>query len=139
MRSDLIRRELSYVPSSIAVTRGGTQQRDFCSLPAAPASYPRSVDASLAMIERLPARHPYVLDDRLFGNRRVAEAMFDGMEGMGDSTEVRQPWHVVLRGNLVEHVAPARPGSLAIGSDTFDAGTLAGCSKSRTLRETAPR
>src|SRR5258707_409646 len=40
------------------------------------------VDAALAEIERLPGRHLYFLDDRLFGDVRFAEALFEGMRGL---------------------------------------------------------
>ena len=45
--------------------------------------YTQTVDDALAEIARLPGRHLYFLDDHLFGNRRFAAALFDGMKGMG--------------------------------------------------------
>ena len=39
---------------------------------------------------RLPGRHLYFLDDHLFGNRRFAEALFDGMRGMGRVWQARR-------------------------------------------------
>src|SRR5881628_2399298 len=36
--------------------------------------YTQTVDAALAVIERLPGRHLYFLDDHLFGDRRFASA-----------------------------------------------------------------
>ena len=43
----------------------------------------QAVDDALAEIDRLPGRHLYFLDDNLFGSPPFAEALFDGMRGMG--------------------------------------------------------
>ncbi|AGL17167.1 radical SAM domain-containing protein [Actinoplanes sp. N902-109] len=87
IRRDLIRRERYLVPNSIVVTRGCPHHCDFCYKDAFFAGgksfYTQQVDAALAEIERLPGKHLYFLDDHLFGNRRFAEALFEGMRGMG--------------------------------------------------------
>ena len=45
--------------------------------------YVQAVDDALAEIDRLPGRHLYFLDDNLFGSPPFAEALFDGLKGMG--------------------------------------------------------
>ncbi|MEL7030317.1 MAG: cobalamin-dependent protein, partial [Pseudomonadota bacterium] len=87
IRRDLIKRHLYLVPNSIVVTRGCPQHCDFCYKDAffenGRGFYTQHVDEALAEIDRLPGRHLYFLDDHLLGNRRFAEALFDGMRGMG--------------------------------------------------------
>jgi radical SAM superfamily enzyme YgiQ (UPF0313 family) len=86
IRRDLIRRAFYLVPNSIVVTRGCPQHCDFCYKDAffqgGRGFYTQRVDEALAEIERLPGRHLYFLDDHLLGDRRFAEALFDGMKGM---------------------------------------------------------
>ena len=69
------------------VSRGCPHHCDFCYKDAfyegGRSFYTQAVDDALAEIERLPGRHLYFLDDHLFGNRRFATALFDGMQGMG--------------------------------------------------------
>ncbi|MEO8597948.1 MAG: radical SAM protein [Candidatus Solibacter sp.] len=87
LRRDLIQRRLYLVPNSIVVTRGCPHVCDFCYKEAFFAGgrgfYTQKVDDALAEIERLPGRHLYFLDDHLFGDRRFAAALFEGMKGMG--------------------------------------------------------
>ena len=86
-RRDLIRRELYLVPNSLVVSRGCPHLCDFCYKEAffrgGRSFYVQAVDDALAEIERLPGRHLYFLDDNLFGSPRFAEALFDGLRGMG--------------------------------------------------------
>ena len=85
IRRDLIRRNRYLVPNSIVVTRGCPQHCDFCYKDAffqgGRGFYTQRVDDALAEIDRLPGRHLYFLDDHLLGDRRFAEALFDGMKG----------------------------------------------------------
>jgi len=87
VRRDLIQRRSYLVPNSIVVTRGCPQHCDFCYKDAffegGRSFYTQRVDDALAEIERLPGRHLYFLDDHLFGDRRFAAALFEGMRGMG--------------------------------------------------------
>src|SRR5437867_3612467 len=87
IRRDLIQRQLYLVPNSIVVSRGCPHSCDFCYKDAffegGKSFYTQTVDAALAEIERLPGRHLYFLDDHLFGDRRFASALFQGMQGMG--------------------------------------------------------
>jgi radical SAM superfamily enzyme YgiQ (UPF0313 family) len=87
VRRDLIKRRLYLVPNSIVVSRGCPHVCDFCYKEAffegGRSFYTQTVDAALAEIERLPGRHLYFLDDHLFGDRRFATSLFDGMRGMG--------------------------------------------------------
>jgi radical SAM superfamily enzyme YgiQ (UPF0313 family) len=86
IRRDLIKRHLYLVPNSIVVSRGCPHVCDFCYKEAffegGRSFYTQTVDVALAEIERLPGRHLYFLDDHLFGDRRFASALFDGMRGM---------------------------------------------------------
>ena len=82
IRRDLIKRHRYLVPNSIVVSRGCPHHCDFCYKDAfftgGKSFYTQTVDDALAEIDRLPGRHLYFLDDHLFGNRRFAEALFDG-------------------------------------------------------------
>src|SRR3954451_9257307 len=86
-RRDLIDRRRYLCPNSLVVSRGCPHHCDFCYKDAFYAGgrsfYTAAVDEALAEIERLPGRHLYFLDAHLFGNRRFAEALFDGMRGLG--------------------------------------------------------
>src|SRR6476620_10076623 len=87
IRRDLIHRNYYLVPNSIVVTRGCPQHCNFCYKDAffqgGRGFYTQQVDDALAEIERLPGCHLYFLDDHLLGDRRFAEALFEGMKGMG--------------------------------------------------------
>jgi len=87
IRRDLIQRHLYLVPNSIVVTRGCPHVCDFCYKEAffsgGRGFYTQPVDNVLAEIDRLPGRHLYFLDDHLFGDRRFAASLFEGMKGMG--------------------------------------------------------
>lgn len=106
IRRELIKRRLYLVPNSIVVSRGCPHVCDFCYKEAffegGRSFYTQTVDAALAEIERLPGRHLYFLDDHLFGDRRFASALFDGMRGMG------RLWQAAGTVNAV--LAPFRDG-----------------------------
>ena len=86
-RRDLIKRERYLVPNSLVVSRGCPHVCDFCYKEAffrgGRSFYVQAVDDALAEIDRLPGRHLYFLDDNLFGSPPFAEALFDGLSGMG--------------------------------------------------------
>ena len=104
IRRDLIRRNYYLVPNSIVVTRGCPQHCDFCYKDAffqgGRGFYTQRVDDALAEIERLPGRHLYFLDDHLLGDRRFAEALFEGMKGMGRLFQGAATVDSILRGDL---------------------------------------
>ncbi|HLB84565.1 MAG TPA: cobalamin-dependent protein, partial [Steroidobacteraceae bacterium] len=106
VRRDLIKRRLYLVPNSIVVSRGCPHVCDFCYKEAffegGKSFYTQSVDAALAEIERLPGRHLYFLDDHLFGDRRFATALFDGMRGMGRLWQAAGTVNAVLAPDLLE-------------------------------------
>jgi radical SAM superfamily enzyme YgiQ (UPF0313 family) len=137
VRRDLIKRERYLVPNSIVVTRGCPQHCDFCYKDAFFAGgrsfYTQQVDAALAEIERLPGRHLYFLDDHLLGNRRFAEALFEGMRGMGRLFQGAATVDSVLRGDLIERAAEAGLRSLFVGFETFSAGNLHASNKKQNL------
>ena len=112
IRRDLIARRSYLVPNSIVVTRGCPQHCDFCYKDAffegGRSFYTQRVDDALAEIERLPGRHLYFLDDHLFGDRRFAAALFDGMRGMGRLFQGAATVDSILRGDLVERAAGGR-------------------------------
>ena len=120
IRRDLIRRRSYLVPNSIVVTRGCPQHCDFCYKDAffegGKSFYTQRVDDALAEIDRLPGRHLYFLDDHLFGDRRFATALFDGMRGMGRLFQGAATVDSILRGDLVER--PRRRDCAASSSDS---------------------
>ncbi len=137
IRRDLIKRNLYLVPNSLVVTRGCPQHCDFCYKDAFFAGgrgfYTQRVDEALAEIERLPGRHLYFLDDHLFGDRRFAENLFEGMRGMGRLFQGAATVDSVLRGDLVERAAQAGLRSLFVGFETFSADNLRDSNKKQNL------
>ena len=137
VRRDLIKRNLYLVPNSIVVTRGCPMHCDFCYKDAFFAGgrsfYAQRVDEALAEIERLPGRHLYFLDDHLLGDRRLAEALFEGMRGMGRLFQGAATVDSVLRGDLIEKAAEAGLRSLFVGFETFDPANLRMSNKKQNL------
>ncbi|HKE33274.1 MAG TPA: cobalamin-dependent protein, partial [Candidatus Angelobacter sp.] len=119
IRRDLIRRRLYLVPNSIVVTRGCPQHCDFCYKDAffegGRSFYTQRVDDALAEIARLPGRHLYFLDDHLLGDRRFAQALFDGMKGMRRLFQGAATVDSILRGDLIERAAEAGLRSIFVG------------------------
>jgi radical SAM superfamily enzyme YgiQ (UPF0313 family) len=110
------------------VSRGCPHHCDFCYKDAffegGRSFYTQTVDAALAEIERLPGRHVYFLDDHLFGNRRFAEALFDGMAGMGRLWQAAGTVDAVLAPNLLERAVAAGLRSLFVGFETVNGANL---------------
>jgi radical SAM superfamily enzyme YgiQ (UPF0313 family) len=137
IRRDLIRRRSYLVPNSIVVTRGCPQHCDFCYKDAffegGRSFYTQRVDAALAEIDRLPGRHLYFLDDHLFGDRRFASELFDGMRGMGRLFQGAATIDSILRGDIVERAAEAGLRSLFVGFETLAPSNLIGSNKHQNL------
>lgn len=138
IRRDLIKRHLYLVPNSIVVSRGCPHVCDFCYKDAffqgGKGFYTQAVDAALAEIERLPGRHLYFLDDHLFGDRRFATALFDGMRGMGRLWQAAGTVNAVLAPDLLERAVAAGLRSLFVGFETLSAANLAAQHKHQNLR-----
>src|ERR687886_2754779 len=128
IRRDLIKRHLYLVPNSIVVSRGCPHSCDFCYKEAffqgGKGFYTQTVDDALAEIERLPGRHLYFLDDHLFGNPRFAEALFDGMHGMGRLWQAAGTVKSVLQPRLLEKAAASGLRSLFVGFETLNPSNL---------------
>jgi radical SAM superfamily enzyme YgiQ (UPF0313 family) len=128
IRRDLIKRHLYLVPNSIVVSRGCPHVCDFCYKEAffqgGKSYYTQSVDDALAEIERLPGRHLYFLDDHLFGNARFANALFDGMAGMGRLWQAAGTVQSVLQPGLLEKAVQAGLRSLFVGFETLNPQSL---------------
>lgn len=128
VRRDLIKRHLYLVPNSIVVSRGCPHSCDFCYketfFTGGKSFYTQAVDEALAEIERLPGRHLYFLDDHLFGHPRFAEALFDGLCGMGRLWQAAGTVQSVLRPKLLEKAANSGLRSLFVGFETLDAHNL---------------
>jgi radical SAM superfamily enzyme YgiQ (UPF0313 family) len=128
IRRDLIKRRLYLVPNSIVVSRGCPHVCDFCYKEAffegGRSFYTQTVDAALAEIDRLPGRHLYFLDDHLFGAPRFAEALFDGMRGMGRLWQAAATVNAVLKPGLLERAADAGLRSLFVGFETLETANL---------------
>ena len=142
VRRDLIRRPAYLVPNSIVVTRGCPQHCDFCYKDAffegGRSFYTQRVDDALAEIDRLPGRHLYFLDDHLFGDRRFASALFDGMRGMGRLFQGAATVDSILRGDVVERAAEAGLRSLFVGFETLAPATSSRATSARTWGATMP-
>ncbi|HEX8228605.1 MAG TPA: radical SAM protein [Chloroflexia bacterium] len=128
IRRDLIKRHLYLCPNSLVVTRGCPHVCDFCYKEAffrgGKSYYTQLVDDALAEIERLPGRHLYFLDDHLLGNARFAEALFDGMRGMGRLWQAASTVQAVLKPGLVEKAVASGLRSLFVGFETLSAENL---------------
>ena len=96
--------------------------------------YTQTVDAALAEIERLPGRHLYFLDDHLFGDRRFASALFDGMRGMGRLWQAAGTVNAVLAPGLLERAVDAGLRSLFVGFETLNPANLAEQRKYQNMR-----
>ena len=137
VRRDLIKRDRYLVPNSIVVTRGCPQHCDFCYKDAffenGKGFYVQRVDEALAEIERLPGGHLYFLDDHILGDRRFAEALFEGMRGMERLWQGAATVDSVLRGDLIEKAAEAGLRSLFVGFETFSPENLRASNKKQNL------
>jgi len=137
IRRDLIRRKLYLVPNSIVVTRGCPQHCDFCYKDAffqgGRGFYTQRVDDALAEINRLPGRHLYFLDDHLLGDRRFAQALFEGMKGMGRLFQGAATVDSILRGDLIERAAEAGLRSIFVGFETLAPENLRRSNKRQNL------
>jgi radical SAM superfamily enzyme YgiQ (UPF0313 family) len=138
IRRDLIKRHLYLVPNSIVVSRGCPHVCDFCYKDAffegGRSFYTQTVDAALAEIERLPGRHLYFLDDHLFGDKRFASALFDGMRGMGRLWQAAGTVNAVLSSGLLEKAVAAGLRSLFVGFETLNPTNLVEQHKYQNLR-----
>ncbi len=137
VRRDLIDRRRYLVPNSLVVTRGCPQHCDFCYKDAffegGRSFYTQHVDDALSEIARLPGRHLYFLDDHLLGDRRFAEALFDGMQGMGRVFQGAATVDSILRGDLIERAAAAGLRSLFVGFETLSSLNLSRSNKRQNL------
>jgi radical SAM superfamily enzyme YgiQ (UPF0313 family) len=138
IRRDLIKRRLYLVPNSIVVSRGCPHVCDFCYKEAffegGRSFYTQTVDAALGEIERLPGRHLYFLDDHLFGDRRFASALFDGMRGMGRLWQAAGTVNAVLAPGLLERAVEAGLRSLFVGFETLNPDNLVEQRKYQNMR-----
>jgi radical SAM superfamily enzyme YgiQ (UPF0313 family) len=138
IRRDLIKRHLYLVPNSIVVSRGCPHVCDFCYKEAffegGRSFYTQTIDAALAEIERLPGRHLYFLDDHLFGDRRFASALFDGMRGMKRLWQAAGTVNAALAPDLLERAVNAGLRSLFVGFETLNPANLAEQRKYQNMR-----
>jgi len=138
IRRDLIKRRLYLVPNSIVVSRGCPHVCDFCYKEAffegGRSFYTQTVDAALAEIDRLPGRHLYFLDDHLFGDRRFATALFEGMRGMGRLWQAAGTVNAVLVPDLLERAVEAGLRSLFVGFESLSTANLLEQRKFQNLR-----
>ena len=137
VRRDLIRRELYLVPNSLVVSRGCPHACAFCYkdgfFSGGRSFYVQPVEDALAEIERLPGRHLYFLDDHLFGHPAFAEALFDGMRGMGRLWQAAGTVDAVLRPGLLEKAVACGLRSLFVGFETLGAEGLRAQGKRQNL------
>ncbi len=136
-RRDLLKQHLYLVPNSIVVSRGCPHHCDFCYKDAffagGPSFYTQRVDAALAEIDRLPGRHLFFLDDHLFGDVRFAEALFDGMRGMGRVWQAAGTVAAILHPGLLEKAAACGLRSLFVGFETLNPRNLSAQHKVQNL------
>ncbi|MEN6520604.1 MAG: radical SAM protein [Armatimonadota bacterium] len=128
VRRDLIKRHLYLVPNSIVVSRGCPYTCDFCYKESfyqgGKSFYTQTVDQAIAEIDRLPGRHLYFLDDNLFADPHFAEALMDGMKGMGRLWQAAGTVKSVFMPRLMEKAAESGLRSLFIGFETLSPASL---------------
>jgi radical SAM superfamily enzyme YgiQ (UPF0313 family) len=128
IRRDLIKRHLYLCPNSIVVSRGCPHVCNFCYKEAffrgGKSFYTQVVDEALAEIDRLPGRHLYFLDDHLLGNLRFAEALFEGMKGMGRLWQAASTVQAALRPGLLEKAVESGLRSIFVGFETLNPTNL---------------
>jgi len=138
IRRDLIKDELYFVPNSLIVSRGCPHQCDFCykhSFFRGGKSYYRlSVKAALSEIARLRGRHLFFLDDNLFADRAFAEALFEGMTGMGRVWQAAGTVAACLDEPLIKKAAASGLRSLFIGFETLNEANLKDHNKFQNLQ-----
>ncbi len=138
LRRDLIKRHLYLVPNSIVVSRGCPHVCDFCYKDAffegGRSFYTQTVEAALAEIDRLPGQHLYFLDDHLFGAKRFAQALFNGMRGMGRLWQAAGTINSVLTSGLLEQAVRCGLRSLFVGFETINTANLLEQRKYQNLR-----
>ena len=136
-RRDLIKRHLYLVPNTIVVSRGCPHHCDFCYKDAfyrgGKGYYTAAVDAALRDIDALPGRHVFFLDDHLFGDRRFAEALLDGLRGMGRVWQAAGTVASVLAPGLMKRAADAGLRSLFVGFETLSTEGLSEQGKAHNL------
>ena len=125
------------MPNSLVVSRGCPHLCDFCYKEAffrgGRSFYVQAVDDALAEIDRLPGRHLYFLDDNLFGSPPFAEALFDGMRGMGRVWQAAGTVEAVLRPGLLEKAVESGLRSLFVGFETLSEANLRSAGKTQNL------
>jgi radical SAM superfamily enzyme YgiQ (UPF0313 family) len=138
VRRDLIKTHLYLVPNSIVVSRGCPHVCDFCYKEAffrgGRSFYTQRVDRALAEIDRLPGRHLYFLDDHLFGHRRFAADLFDGLCGMGRLWQAAGTVTSIAIPGLLEKAVASGLRSLFVGFETTNAASLRKHRKFQNLR-----
>lgn len=137
VRRDLYARHRYLAPNSLVVSRGCPHACDFCYKEAfyrgGRSYYTQTVDDALAEIDRLPGRHLFFLDDHLFGSRRFAEALFDGMRGMGRVWQAAGTVESILKPGLLEKAVASGLRSLFVGFETLSATNLRAQHKTHNL------
>lgn len=125
------------MPNSLVVSRGCPHSCDFCYketfFRGGKSFYVQAVEDALAEIDRLPGRHLYFLDDNLFGSPPFAEALFDGMRGMGRVWQSAGTVQGVMRPGLLEKAVESGLRSLFIGFETLDPVNLTAQHKTQNL------
>jgi radical SAM superfamily enzyme YgiQ (UPF0313 family) len=137
-RRDLIKRNRYLTPNTVVVSRGCPHHCEFCYKDSffrgGKSFYTMGVDSALAEINRLPGKHVYFMDDHLFGDRRFASELFEGMRGMGRLWQGAGTVESVLRGDLIEQAVDAGLRSLFIGFETLDEASLKNAGKLHNLK-----
>uniref|UniRef100_UPI004055E9D9 B12-binding domain-containing radical SAM protein n=1 Tax=Candidatus Electrothrix sp. TaxID=2170559 RepID=UPI004055E9D9 len=139
IRRDLIQRGKYLVPNSLVISRGCPHHCDFCYKDAfytgGKSFYTRRVDKILAEIETLPGRHLYFLDDHLLGDPKLAQELFQGMQGMGRVFQGAATVASILKGDLIEQAVAAGLRSLFVGFETLSQDNLQQSNKKHNLHQ----
>ncbi len=138
IRRDLIKREKYLVPNSLVISRGCPHHCDFCYkdsfFKGGKSFYTNRVDEILNEISKLQGRHLYFLDDHLLGSPKLANELFEGMQGMNRVFQGAATVKSIIEGDLIEKAAKAGLRSLFVGFETFSNENLKQSNKSQNLK-----
>jgi len=125
-RRDLLKKGCYVTRSTIQMMRGCPFDCEFCSVTAFSGRdfRARPIDPFVEEFRNLPDRFVFVVDDNILSNRKVAEKLFDRMQGSGKWWGSQVTISVADNDALLKKMARAGCKSLFIGFESLDQQNL---------------
>jgi radical SAM superfamily enzyme YgiQ (UPF0313 family) len=125
-RRDLLKKGRYITRSTIQMMRGCPFDCEFCSVTAFSGRdfRARPIDPFVEEFRGLPDRFVFVVDDNILSNRRVAEKLFDRMQGSGKWWGSQVTISIADNDTLLKKMARAGCKSLFIGFESLDQQSL---------------